>query len=100
MKTTIMNLIVVTALSFSAVALAAEMGSKTQHPAANTVAPAMPPAPAAVSAAPSAQASQPGLQPSTPPKPAKAKSARSKSLDLRHCLDLETNAAIAKCAGE
>lgn len=96
MKTTIVNLIVVTALSFSAVAPAAEMGSKTQHPA-----PAMPPAPAAVSAAAtSAQASQPGLQPSTPPKPAKAKSARSKSLDLRHCLDLETNAAIAKCAGE
>jgi len=44
------------------------------------------------------------LQP--PPKklnsinPVKAGSPRSKSLDLRHCLDLETGAAIASCAGE
>lgn len=33
-------------------------------------------------------------------KPAAEKPARSKNLDLRYCLDLETDAAIAKCAGE
>ncbi len=33
-------------------------------------------------------------------KPAAVKPARPKNLDLRHCLDLEDNAAIAKCAGE
>jgi hypothetical protein len=33
-------------------------------------------------------------------KPAPAKPVRPKNLDLRHCLDLEDNAAIAKCAGE
>ncbi len=33
-------------------------------------------------------------------KPAVAKPVRPKNLDLRHCLDLKTNAEIAKCAGE
>jgi hypothetical protein len=33
-------------------------------------------------------------------KPAAVKPVRPKNLDLRHCLDLEDNAAIAKCAGE
>jgi hypothetical protein len=33
-------------------------------------------------------------------KPAAEKPARPKNLDLRYCLDLETDAAIAKCAGE
>ncbi|HEY8888099.1 MAG TPA: hypothetical protein VIM35_06410 [Gallionella sp.] len=33
-------------------------------------------------------------------KPAIDKPMRSKNLDLRHCLELETDAAIAKCAGE
>jgi hypothetical protein len=33
-------------------------------------------------------------------KPAPVKPVRPKNLDLRHCLDLEDNAAIAKCAGE
>jgi hypothetical protein len=32
--------------------------------------------------------------------PAVDKPVRSKNLDLRHCLKLETDAAIAKCAGE
>lgn len=102
MKTTIMNLIVAMALSFSGVALAAEkMESKAQPLAAKPVTPAsaVPPATTAGSVPP-AQAPQPELGPSTPDKPAKAKPARSKSLDLRHCLDLETDAAIAKCAGE
>ena len=33
-------------------------------------------------------------------KPAIDKPMRPKNLDLRHCLELETDAAIAKCAGE
>ena len=32
--------------------------------------------------------------------PAVDKPMRQKNLDLRHCLDLQTDAAIAKCAGE
>ena len=41
-------------------------------------------------------------QPVIKPVPVKAKSkpVRPKNLDLRHCLKLETDAAIAKCAGE
>jgi len=34
------------------------------------------------------------------PVKAKSKPVRPKNLDLRHCLKLETDAAIAKCAGE
>ena len=36
----------------------------------------------------------------TTSKPAVDKPVRPKNLDLRHCLDLKTDAAIAKCAGE
>jgi hypothetical protein len=36
----------------------------------------------------------------TASKPANNKPERAKNLDLRHCLELETDAAIAKCAGE
>ncbi|BBJ00335.1 hypothetical protein FGKAn22_20270 [Ferrigenium kumadai] len=95
MKTTIMNVIVVAALSFSGAALAAaETAGKVQTPAAPPAAPAsaVPPAPA--------QAAQPAAKPLAPAKHAKAKKPRPKNLDLRHCLDLETDAAIAKCAGE
>lgn len=95
MKTTIMKVIVVTALSFSGTALAAEeTRGKIQTPATQPAAPAsaVPPAPVLEP--------QPAPKPSAPGKAAKAKPPRSKSLDLRHCLDLETNAAIAKCAGE
>jgi thiol:disulfide interchange protein DsbA len=35
-----------------------------------------------------------------PAKRSRVKQPRSMNLDLRHCLDLESNAAIAKCAGE
>lgn len=95
MKTTIVNLIVVTALSFSGAALAAgETGDKAQSPAAKAATPvsAVPPAPV--------QAPQPAAKPTAPAKPAEAKPPRSKTLDLRHCLDMENDAAIAKCAGE
>jgi hypothetical protein len=43
---------------------------------------------------------QPPLQLSKSFKTGKAKPERSKTADLRHCLQLETNAEIAKCAGE
>jgi hypothetical protein len=92
MKTTIVNVIVVAALSFSgAVLAAAEMEGKIQPSAAQQAA-AVPPA--------SAQAPQSAVKPAAPAKPAKAKKVRPKNLDLRHCLDLETDAEIAKCAGE
>jgi hypothetical protein len=47
-----------------------------------------------------AQALQPPLKLSKSIKTAKAKPERSKTADLRDCLKLETDAAIAKCAGE
>ena len=51
-----------------------------------------------------AQAPQPPLKLSKETKiaakPATDKPPRPKNLDLRHCLDLEDDAAIAKCAGE
>lgn len=101
MKTTIMKVIVVAALSLSGAALSAEEAKgRIQIPAAQPAAPAsaVPPAPTAKPAAPApAQEPQPEAK---PPAPAKAKPPRSKTLDLRHCLDLKTDAEIAKCAGE
>lgn len=64
-----------------------------------TTAVAMKPAPLPAAAAP-APMSHPILKRPTSSKRAKAKQRRSMQLDLRHCLDLESNAAIAKCAGE
>jgi hypothetical protein len=53
---------------------------------------------------PTAQAPQQPMKLSketeTVKKPVVDKPARPKNLDLRYCLDLETNEAIAKCAGE
>ena len=95
MRTTIMKAIVVAALSFSGVAFSAE-GAKdrTQPPAAQPAAPSSA-VPLASTAAPApAREAQPA------PKPAKAKPPHPKNLDLRHCLDLKTDAEIAKCAGE
>jgi len=60
----------------------------------------------AVSASPVAVATQvppPALKPAPAritSKPAIDKPMRPKDQDLRHCLELETDAAIAKCAGE
>jgi hypothetical protein len=60
-----------------------------------------------VAAKPAEARAQTPLQPlksarttKTTSKPAIDKSMRPKNLDLRHCLDLKTDAAIAKCAGE
>jgi hypothetical protein len=57
-------------------------------------------APAAPASTPPELKPQPSVERSTPRKPAKAKQPRSMKLDLRHYLELESNAAIAKCAGE
>lgn len=86
MKTTITSLIVVAALSFSGAALAAGEMENEAQPMPETAAEPAPPA----------QAPQPAVK---SPTPAKGKP-RPKSLDLRHCLELKTDAAIAKCAGE
>lgn len=92
----------------------------TPHPApAPATAPAAVPASAppvapmsvAASKAEEPAAAKPAMAPTQSPmessKTAKAESTpvidkpvRPKNLDLRHCLKLETNAAIAKCAGE
>lgn len=64
---------------------------------ASPVAP--PPAATPVVAKP-VQALQQPVKPSKSIKTAEAKPERSKSADLRYCLKLETNEAIAKCAGE
>jgi hypothetical protein len=87
------------------------------HPAPAAVSAPVPPVAAMPAAAPKAEepaAAEPAMAPIpvTPPamkssKTAKAgsvpavdKPVRPKNLDLRHCLELKTDAAIAKCAGE
>lgn len=74
----------------------------TPRPAATPVvaAPVATSAVATSSVATPAKALSSPLKLSKSIKAAQAKPERSKSADLRHCLDLETNAAIAKCAGE
>jgi hypothetical protein len=103
MKDTIVNLIVLAALSFSDAALAAgEPGGKAQPAAAEpvTAASAVPTA-TVVESTPTASAKKP--QPATRPtsgKHTRAKAVRPKDLDLRHCLELDNNPAIARCAHE
>ena len=79
-----------------------------QHAAVPAATPptAVPVAPATAPVAASAEVAQPA----TPAKPAKkaapakpatpVKTKIPRDADLRHCLDLESDAAIAKCAGE
>jgi len=85
---------------------AAELQAKAPAPIPSS------PAPAEAEPAPApAQATVTAVPPVVPvipvppvikpaPVMAKSKPARPKNLDLRHCLKLETDAAIAKCAGE
>lgn len=96
MKNLILKLLFSAAL-LSSTALAADAVA----PEAKTAAPGATPAGRAETAAP---VPAPDMQPPVPKAkqdraPGK-KQIRSKSLDLRYCLDLETNAAIIKCAGE
>ena len=99
MKRTILNLIAAAALLFGWTAQAADAtAQQTQPAAAVSSAPAATPP---VSAAPAtAEQAQPPAKHSKLHKRAKTKLARSHDLDLRHCLDLKTNAEIAECAGE
>lgn len=70
-------------------------------PAPAEAEPALAPAQATATAAPPVAPVIPA-PPVIKPAPVMAKSqpVRPKNLDLRHCLKLETDAAIAKCAGE
>jgi hypothetical protein len=68
-------------------------GATVSAPSQGVSQPATPPVVAA------AQAPQPPMKLSNTTKPA-SKPVRPKNQDLRYCLDLESDAAIAKCAGE
>lgn len=98
MKNTITNLIAVVALSISGAAFAAGETESKSQPTAAMPAPAASAVPAATvvesaSAAP-AEKSQ------STAKRAKAGTFRPKNMDLRHCLELDDNPAIARCARE
>lgn len=101
MKYTTVNLMVLVTLCFGGTAFAAEqMAAKTPSPAnqpASAAASAV--APATTTAAPAAEP-QPAMKHPSALKRAKAKGPRSRSLDLRHCLELKTNIEIARCAHE
>ena len=83
-------------MGFAAAVMAAGNAPGT---AAASAVPAAPTAnkPAAVPAKP---AIAPAVKSTRAIKPAPSGGARAKNLDLRHCLDLASNAEIAKCAGE
>lgn len=103
MKNTITNLIAVVAVSFGSAAFAVgEEGAQARSmaipaPAASAVPPAT--VVESTTAAP-AERPQPAAKPSTSGKRAKARAVRPKDLDLRHCLELDNNPAIARCARE
>lgn len=102
------------ALGYATAAMAAEEMAAPAKPAAVTSQPA--PAPAAsapqAASAPAATATQAAPAPATTvhvthapakvPKMLKLEAGkpRPQNMDLRHCLDLKDNKAIAKCAGE
>jgi hypothetical protein len=89
------------ATSSVAVPKIATAAMPAKPPVAAAPAPAVP---AASNAVAEAQIPLPPMklseQTKTASKPVADKPPRPKNLDLRHCLDLETDAAIAKCAGE
>ncbi len=98
MNNLIANLMVLTALSLSGTALAAgEEASKAPAPAVQPAVTAPAAATTAAEPVPPAMAQKPQ---GTTPKRAGKRKVRPKDLDLRHCLELESNTAIAKCAGE
>lgn len=103
MKNTITNLIAVAALSINGAAFAAgEEGTQARSMAIPAPAASAVPAATVVestSAAP-AQEPQPAAKRSTSGKRAKTRAVRPKDLDLRHCLELDSNPAIARCARE
>jgi hypothetical protein len=110
MKSTILNLIAVATLLFGWTVQAANEAAQTTQPAVAQPAvgttppaaatPAVPTETIPVTAAPTTAEKQPPVRRSKLHKHAQAKHERSKSLDLRHCLDLTTYIEIAQCAGE
>jgi len=104
MKSTILNLFAVTALLFSWTAQAAdEAAPKAEPPAAQSEAEiTAEPLTTVPETTPLATPEKPAasMKHSKRYKRAKANDLHSKSLDLRYCLDLKTNAEIATCAGE
>lgn len=105
MKKSDLGLITVAALLVCGTAYAAEAQQATPpkaEPVAATAAPAS--AVAAAQTTPSKQEPAASAEPKPVVKHAKskkvAKTKRAQDLDLRHCLELTDNAAIAKCAGE
>lgn len=101
MKYTTVTLMVLATLCFGGTAFAAEeMAAKTSTPTnqpASAAASAV--SPATTTAAPAAEP-QPAMKHPSALKHTKAKGPRSRSLDLRHCLELKTNVEIARCARE
>jgi hypothetical protein len=91
MKSTILNLIAAVTLLVGWTAQAADDMVQQTQPAAT----------ASVTSTPAtSQETRPPVKRAKLHKRAKAKQGRSHDLDLRHCLDLPTNAEIAQCAGE
>ena len=104
MKSTIPNLIAVAALLSGWTAQAADQMESQTPPSATPPAAIAVEAPMAATPAVAkpvtAEKPQSPLKSSKSGKHAKAKRGRTYAQDLRYCLDLPTNAEIAKCAGE
>lgn len=101
MKNTIINLIVVAALSICGAAFAAgEEGSQSRSMAIPApAASAVPPATVVEPASP-APAEKPQAAAKRTASGKRAAKVRPKDMDLRHCLELDSNPAIARCAHE
>jgi hypothetical protein len=101
MKRTILNLLAVALMSLNWNAQAAETADRNAsgQPVAETSAVPMETSPEATPLA-AASVSRMPLKPSRHYKRPKANQPRSLTLDLRHCLELGSNAEIAQCAGE
>ncbi|MBI5890309.1 MAG: hypothetical protein HZB47_06485 [Nitrosomonadales bacterium] len=95
MKVKYPNLIAVALLLFSGIALAADETESMAQPMAEPM--AQPAEPASSSAA---EEPQPPPYLSSSNRDIPTKTNRSKSLDLRYCLELKTYQEIARCAGE
>jgi len=104
MKSTILNLIVMAAMLFGNTVFAADEEENMAQPVeigTETTGSVEQPAMPAVSELPSAtEKLQPAPYLSSAKRDKPTKYNRSKSLDLRYCLELESNVEIAKCAGE
>jgi hypothetical protein len=96
MKSTILNIITIAALSLSGMALAVDEVEPKAMPVEESAAQAV--VPAEPTAQSSAAESVPVAKSTHRDKPTKRN--RSRTLDLRYCLEQESNVAIATCSGE